>query len=78
MSICQLADLGMTAHSCPVQKSPKLGLPKHSSAVAWINTVILSCSGIYATGRMNLRNMMVNEISLTEDHVLCDSLAAFP
>lgn len=73
-----MADLGKTAHSCPVQKSPKLGLPKHSSAVAWINRVVLSCSGIYATGRMNLRNMMVSEISLTEEHVLCDSSAAFP
>lgn len=78
MSICQLADLGKTAHSCPVQKSPELGLPKHSSLVAWINRVVHSCNGIYATGRINLRNMMVSKINLTEEHVLCDSLAAFP
>ena len=78
MSICQLADLGKTAHSCPVQKSPKLGLSKHSSLVAWINRVLCSRSGIYTMGRMNLRNMMVSKISLTEEHVLCGSLAAFP
>lgn len=62
MSVCLLADLGKAAHSCPVQKSPKLGLPKHPSAVAWISSdTLLQWNPCH--GRTNLRNMMVSEIS---------------